>query len=641
MNDKDWYGYIKSKRGGLWVATLLSVIFLGIAFTGLIAYGEGFRGKVLPGVRVGEISLSGMNEPELREYLHTMQQKLIDTGIQVTLLTQEEKTITVRPRVILNDDFFELVTIDIDAEISAIIGRHQNYSVLTRGFAALAGRIWPRQVKLHSVYVDKERLSGVISEKIAAYETPMENAQISILSLSPIRHIILDEKPGSVFDLSDIKEEIQASWEALRSPKIALSIELQEPEVTALDVENITDRLPHIIAAGPLHLVYTDEHEKKKEWLLTVADIIDLLEVQNTPSSSFVFGFDLTSTTAYLQNVVAPGIDKEPIEAKFSIGSSGKVSEFLGSSPGKSLDVARVYQQMNDLLIMRNNAKSTAGSEIVLLPDLVEPKVKTGDVNDLGISEVLGIGYSNYGGSPRNRIRNIRHAVKNKLNGLLIKPGEVFSLLGALKPFTLEAGYLPELVIKGDKIEPEIGGGLCQIGSTVFRAAMNSGFPIVERRNHSLVVSYYNDPRNGLPGTDATIYENAPDFKFKNDTGGHVLLTTQMDERTADLRFTFWGTSDGRKGSYSEPTVSKWIPHDETEYIETLDLEPGEEECQGAHNGAHASFTYFVERSDGAVDERIFESYYRPLPEICLVGVEELSDDGKVFDPSDDLILQP
>lgn len=639
MSDDTWKGYLKGKRGGLWVATLLVVIVFGVVFTGLIAYGEGFRGRVLPGVRVGDISLSGMSEPELREYLHTMQQKLIDTGIEVQLLDESEKKVVVRPRKILDDDFFELVTIDIDAEVAAFIGRFQNYGVLTRGFAALGGRVWPRQVTLHSVSVDTEGLTELIKEKITQYERQKKDATIRVVSLSPLKYVIEEENPGEIFDLSSIDDDIKGPWEKLQSPTISLKSIKQDPDVLTLDVELITNRLPQIIKGGTLKLHFEDPaSSKNQQWLLTVGDIVGLLDVQKTASSTFVFGLSGVSTSEYIANVVAPGVDREPQEARFEIGGSGKVSEFVGSAPGLKLDVFSVYDQMNDAIIERNWHKKGTTKEISLVAQPVEPKVKTGEVNDLGISEVLGVGYSNYGGSPPNRIRNIRHAVKNKLHGLLIKPDETFSLLGALKPFTLEAGYLPELVIKGDKIEPEIGGGLCQIGSTVFRAVMNSGLPIVERRNHSLVVSYYNDPRNGLPGTDATIYENAPDFKFRNDTGHHVLLTTEMDERTADLRFTFWGTNDGRNGYYSEPKVSKWIPHGETEYIETLDLEPGEEECQGAHQGAHAAFTYYVERDDGTTDERVFESYYRPLPEICLVGVEELSEDGKVFDPSDDLV---
>ena len=265
--------------------------------------------------------------------------------------------------------------------------------------------------------------------------------------------------------------------------------------------------------------------------------------------------------------------------------------------------------------------------EVSIVTEQVEPEVRTGEVNDLGINEVLGVGYSNFSGSPHNRIKNISFAVNQKLNGLLIKPDEEFSLLNALKPFTIEGGYLPELVIKGDEIKPEVAGGLCQIGSTMFRAAMNSGLKITQRRNHSLVVNYYNDHRNGLPGTDATIYDPAPDLRFKNDTGNYILLTTEIDMAKKDIYFTLWGTSDGREGYYSEPVVTKWLPTGPTKTVETTTIAPGKQKCQSRHPGAVASFTYTIEKPDGEKVDRVFESYYRPLPQICLVGVESTEED--------------
>jgi vancomycin resistance protein YoaR len=154
---------------------------------------------------------------------------------------------------------------------------------------------------------------------------------------------------------------------------------------------------------------------------------------------------------------------------------------------------------------------------------------------------------------------------------------------------------------------------------------MNSGLPIVSRQNHSLVVSYYNDPSNGNPGTDATIYEPSPDFQFLNDTGHYILFQAENLTDTQELRFTFWGTSDGRQGSYSPPIVSRWIPVGDTQYVETLDLEPGVLQCQASHIGADASFVYTVITRETETIQTLFESHYRPLPKICLVGVEEIT----------------
>jgi vancomycin resistance protein YoaR len=244
----------------------------------------------------------------------------------------------------------------------------------------------------------------------------------------------------------------------------------------------------------------------------------------------------------------------------------------------------------------------------------MDPELKA-----LGIREVLGVGVSRFAGSPNNRIKNIQNGAV-KLNGLLIPPDGIFSTISTTQPFTIEGGYLPELVIKGSKLVPELGGGLCQIGTTLFRMAMNSGMEITERRNHSLVVSYYNDLSNGLPGTDATIYEPAPDFRFKNDTGHHVLIEANVNTQTGDLVFTLWGTNDGRKGFYDPPQVLRWIPSGPKQVIPSPDLPEGKENCQKAYRGAETTFTYHRTLADGTVEDVDFKSLYRPLPEICLVG---------------------
>ena len=106
----------------------------------------------------------------------------------------------------------------------------------------------------------------------------------------------------------------------------------------------------------------------------------------------------------------------------------------------------------------------------------------------------------------------------------------------------------------------------------------------------------------------------------KNDTGHWILITTDINLKTSDLAFTFWGTPDGRIGSYTPPKVIRWINPPEKKVIETSSLEPGKEECQHSYRGADTTFTYIITLPDGTRKEQVFPSHYRALPEICLVG---------------------
>jgi len=242
-------------------------------------------------------------------------------------------------------------------------------------------------------------------------------------------------------------------------------------------------------------------------------------------------------------------------------------------------------------------------------------KIATGDVNDLGIKELIGRGVSNFKGSPKNRRHNIAVGAKS-LNGILIKPGEEFSLLKALGPIDGEHGYLQELVIKGNRTVPEYGGGLCQIGTTTFRAALRSGLPITQRQNHSYRVVYY-EPA----GMDATIYDPWPDFRFLNDTGFYILFMARVEGD--DLIFDFYGTKDGRKVVINPdpPKIFNITGPGPVRYIDSTDLKPGEKKkLESPHSGADTYFKYTVTYPSGEVKEQEFKSHYVPWPEVWLVG---------------------
>ncbi|MEK7452198.1 MAG: VanW family protein, partial [Patescibacteria group bacterium] len=337
------------------------------------------------------------------------------------------------------------------------------------------------------------------------------------------------------------------------------------------------------------------------------------------PREKEAFGLDPIAFSTWTKPMIA-AVNRPPKNARFKIADK-RVTEFVQNVDGRSVDELALYRDTLEA-ISKNVEPAQTNQPISLTMEIQKAPITTASVNDLGITDKLGEGYSTYKGSPKNRKKNIQNGVR-LLNGLLIAPGDTFSLLEALRPFTIENGYLPELVIKGDKIEPELGGGLCQIGTTTFRAVMHAGLPILERSNHSLMVSYYNDPINKNPGTYATIYEPAPDFKFLNDTGYYLLLSAENLTDKQQLRFTFWGTSDGRKGTYSPPIILKRFPVGEPIMTESVDLKPGEEKCQEAHAGANATFTYTIKHPDGTQTDKIFNSHYRPLPKMCLIGVAE------------------
>lgn len=247
------------------------------------------------------------------------------------------------------------------------------------------------------------------------------------------------------------------------------------------------------------------------------------------------------SVTNFAQN-----INKAPIDARLKI-ENGKVSTFSLSEKGLLLDEDKSVEKIIDYL------KSPVNSASIDLPyEKTNPEVVTDMTENIKIDTLLGEGHSNFRGSPKNRVFNIK-AATSRFDGILIKPEEEFSFVRVLGEVDGEHGYLPELVIKKDKTEPEFGGGICQVSTTAFRAAIYSGLIITARQNHAYPVSYYNPQ-----GMDSTVYIPRPDLRFKNNTPGHILIQTEI--KGTELTFRFYGTSDGRAIKVIGPTVLEKNP---------------------------------------------------------------------------------
>jgi len=212
------------------------------------------------------------------------------------------------------------------------------------------------------------------------------------------------------------------------------------------------------------------------------------------------------SVKVFLQEL-SKKTDTQAVDAKFKI-EDGRVTTFSQDQNGRSLDVEKSSKLVAEAL----SGNSSSPTQIELSMITTQPSITSSGAEDLGIATLIGEGKSNFRGSTKNRVHNIKNAVE-RFNGVLIRPGEEFSFVQTLGDVDGEHGYLPELVIKKDKTEPEFGGGICQVSTTVFRAAIFSGLKITARKNHAYPVSYYNPQ-----GMDSTIYVPKPDLKFINNT---------------------------------------------------------------------------------------------------------------------------
>lgn len=245
----------------------------------------------------------------------------------------------------------------------------------------------------------------------------------------------------------------------------------------------------------------------------------------------------------FLENLATKS-NKEPTNATFTV-EDGKVSNFSLSQDGYKINISESIKNIKNIL----SSKNQDSNELTLSIDTIEPEIKANSAEKLGIKELIGEGKSNFTGSTLSRIHNIKVATA-RFDGILIKPGEEFSFVKILGDVDGEHGYKQELVIKKGVTEPEFGGGVCQVSTTAFRAAIYTGLEITARKNHAYPVHYYTPH-----GMDSTVYVPNPDLKFKNNTPGHILVKTDLNIEKKELIFRFYGTSDGRKIEVDGPHI--------------------------------------------------------------------------------------
>ena len=258
---------------------------------------------------------------------------------------------------------------------------------------------------------------------------------------------------------------------------------------------------------------------------------VDLIFVDKTLVESFV-------------KDLARKYNKDPIDATFTI-EDGKVIAFSLSKDGKEINIEENTKNILDLF-----EGNLTKNKIEIAYDVAKPEVESNDADKLGIEKLIGEGISNFSGSTASRIHNIQVAA-SRFDGVLIKPGEEFSFVETLGEVDGEHGYKQELVIKNNETTPEFGGGVCQVSTTTFRAAVYSGLEITARKNHAYPVYYYNPQ-----GMDATVYIPRPDLRFINNTPGHILIQTEIDVPKRELIFKFYGTDDGRKIEIDGPYIT-------------------------------------------------------------------------------------
>lgn len=299
--------------------------------------------------------------------------------------------------------------------------------------------------------------------------------------------------------------------------------------------------------------------------------------------------------------------------------SNGKVAEFQPEQKGLTLDEGKFMGELDSKV--QSLKRSQRDIEISLTDHVVDPEITLAKANEYGIEEELAVGKSDYSHSIPERIHNVLLGAA-KLNGVLVPKGETFSFNKHIGNIDAANGFKPAYVIQGGKTVLGDGGGICQVSTTMFRAALNAGLPITDRTAHAYRVGYYEN--DAKPGLDATIYSPTVDFKFKNDTPASILIQTEIVEDKNLILFHLYGKKDGRRVEMTEPVLTNVAPPPPPINQDDPTLPRGQtKQVDFPAWGGRSSFNYKIIYSDNRIEDQSFVSTYRPWQAIYLVGTKD------------------
>ena len=413
--------------------------------------------------------------------------------------------------------------------------------------------------------------------------------------------------------LSGRKLNVEASMEDLRVAILKgegegdISLVVAESPAWIGNVEEAA-ALAHTALSAPVQLVGTRPNgEILAPWIISLDQIRAGLQVTRQVTGDdlrFEVSVDLGAFARYL-GTLSPSLSTVPADGRFDFDpSSGQLSAISPSTSGRKLKVDETIRLLELAVFEPVNRR------VAMVFEALPPRYPAGvTAAELGITELVSEATTYFWGSWQNRRSNIALGA-GKLHGVIVAPGEEFSFNAHLGEITPENGYLEGSVILGGATVTGIGGGICQVSTTMFRAAFSGGYAITERNNHGYRVGYYEYAGAG-PGLDAAIWQPEVDLRFQNNTPYHVLIESDFLPTQDAIQFRFYSTRHWHT-VIENPIVREYVPAPEAAYVEAADLALGQvRQIDYSADGADVLVYRNIYDTDGSLVKRdqVFTHY--------------------------------
>lgn len=577
-----------------------------------------FEGRFFPGVEVAGVPLGGLSPASAYQKLAPLARNR----------TTSYLTLNYRGKNYVLDLTQAEPQIDLEQKISEayLLGRSDRfptdlyYQVKTLG----QGLNFPLEVSY--------RRQALLDTQIKQINQLIKRVAVNARLIPNDTVTIIPAQNGEEVNEKALREEI-ANYLTLKSlaPRI-IPTRVVKPEFSTADAKQAEKALGDV-KSDPIRLHFGKElwtidqtvlfpllNLNQTEPVLAKAEVgdqtvvIEEISVGRSQISDNQILLDKNTLTAYLKSI-SDKIDQPTQEAKFNFDPNTKrASEFRPSQEGRKLDI----DQTAELISQALTSNIPKDKDINLPVKVTRPQITTASINNFGIQELLGEGVSHFAGSIDNRIYNIGLAAF-RINGTLVAPRETFSFNATVGDISGASGYKPAYVIKSGRTVLDDGGGVCQVSTTLFRAVLNSGLPVIERTAHAYRVGYYE--QGFPPGLDATVFSPTVDFKFKNDSPAYILI--QASVGGASLYIDIYGTGDGRVATLSKPVITNQTPPPPELRQDDPTLPKGTvKQVDWSAWGANVSFYRTVTRGSETLISETWKSFFKPWQAIFLVGTQ-------------------
>ncbi len=600
-------------KAAAWSSTILFLVFL--------LFNLLYLDKTFPNTYFAGIDVSGKNEGQISgivaNYIENKERRKIKISVSGEIIEFEPAELGIK--FYIEDSIEEIADTYRAASLIDYLGKRFSGIVVEK-------RIGP------SYSVDFSKFSNAVESKLEALEKGAVN---STIVFDAHRASILEEEQGIVVDRGRLVKDLIRNLDDFSSDIVTASYVLDEPKVKAKNAQAALEKIKELDdqqiilssgfdtwqLGGENLLSVVDFYPKRDSQLMQIslgARPIVLKELFYEERADQILEVRLNekSLNSFIGQI-ASTIDKPKIDATLEF--DGKlVSKFTPAQDGRKLNKAKVK---NFILGVVSIDKPQVEKNLVFnLPvEVTKAKIANDEINSLGIKELIASGISYFTGSIPNRAFNIGLG-SQLINGTVVPPGETFSFNKLVGPVSSEQGFKEAYVISRGRTVLDDGGGICQVSTTVFRAALNAGLPIVERTAHAYRVAYY-EQRGFEPGFDATIWSPTVDLKFKNDTGHHILVQATVDRAQSKLQIDIYGTSDGRRVEISNPILTGRKSAPEPKYENDPTLPAGTiKQVDFAAEGLTSVFERKVYRDNELAIEDTFKSAFRPWQAVYLVG---------------------